>query len=51
MTREALKTDTHELVEQIPPLVDAIKANHETPQETTSQSELMYVAEVFLHVS
>ncbi|KAK4884901.1 hypothetical protein RN001_001172 [Aquatica leii] len=48
-TREALIVDSNELVEQIPPLVGAIKANNETPYETTTQSELMYVAEVFLH--
>lgn len=50
-TREALSSDTREMTEQIPPLVEAIKANTECPDSTSSQSELMYVAEVFLHVS
>ncbi|KAF5290986.1 hypothetical protein FQA39_LY14517 [Lamprigera yunnana] len=48
-TREALIVDSNDLGEQIPPLVEAIKANNETPHETTTQSELMYIAEVFLH--
>lgn len=50
-TREALSSDTREMTEQIPPLVEAIKANTDNPQSTSTQSELMYVAEVFLHVS
>lgn len=43
--------DTRELSNQIPPLVDAIKINSANPDDTNAQSELMYVAEVFLHVS
>lgn len=50
-TREALRVDTQDLSEQIPPLIDSIKANTDSPQDANNQSELMYVAEVFLHVS
>lgn len=50
-TREGLMQDTRELSNQIPPLVDAIKMNGASPDDTNAQSELMYVAEVFLHVS
>lgn len=48
-TREALSQDTHDLAETIPPLVDSIKANGQHPEDTNSQAELMYIAEVFLH--
>ncbi|KAK9743863.1 FERM central domain [Popillia japonica] len=48
-TREALKTDTSELVSTIPPLVEAIKATSSSPEDPNNQVELMYVAEVFLH--
>ncbi|KAK9884059.1 hypothetical protein WA026_004996 [Henosepilachna vigintioctopunctata] len=48
-TRETLITDTHELAEHIPPLVDSIKANAFAPQDAFNQSELMYIAEVFVH--
>ncbi|XP_066142630.1 talin-1 isoform X3 [Euwallacea fornicatus] len=48
-TREALIQDTRELAEQIPPLVESIKHNGANPDDTNAQSELMYVAEVFLH--
>ncbi|KAJ8935035.1 hypothetical protein NQ314_013060 [Rhamnusium bicolor] len=41
--------DTHELAETIPPLVESIKANSQHPEDTNSQVELMYIAEVFLH--
>lgn len=50
VTREALATETRELAEQIPPLVDSIKASSDDPNDTTNQAELIYVAEVFLHV-
>lgn len=50
-TKETLRADTHELAEQIPPLINSIKATTEAPQDTSNQVELMYVAEVFLHVS
>ncbi|XP_018576944.1 talin-2 isoform X4 [Anoplophora glabripennis] len=48
-TREALSQDTHDLAETIPPLVDSIKANGQHPEDTNTQAELMYIAEVFLH--
>ncbi|XP_076258491.1 talin_middle and talin-RS domain-containing protein rhea isoform X2 [Rhynchophorus ferrugineus] len=48
-TRETLLQDTHDLTEQIRPLVESIKANEANPGDTNAQSELMYVAEVFLH--
>ncbi|KAJ8958588.1 hypothetical protein NQ318_016309 [Aromia moschata] len=48
-TREALTQDTQELAETIPPLVESIKANSQYPEDTNSQVELMYIAEVFLH--
>lgn len=51
VTREALISETKELVKQIPPLVGSIKASNAHPEDTTSQVDLMYVAEVFLHVS
>lgn len=50
-TREELAQDTEELNEQIPPLVESIKSNGANPEDANSQVELMYVAEVFLHVS
>lgn len=50
-TRATLSDDTKDLADHIPPLIDSIKANSEHPQDTCQQSELMYVAEVFLHVS
>jgi talin len=48
-TREALTTETRELVKQIPPLVGSIKASTANPEDTTSQVDLIYVADVFLH--
>ncbi|XP_048523491.1 talin-1 isoform X1 [Dendroctonus ponderosae] len=48
-TREALIQDTKDMSEQIPPLVDSIKGIGSNPDDTNAQSELMYVAEVFLH--
>ncbi|XP_050295854.1 talin-1 isoform X2 [Anthonomus grandis grandis] len=48
-TREALIQDTRELADQIPPLVESIRSNGQHPDDTNAQSELMYVAEVFLH--
>ncbi|CAH0550425.1 unnamed protein product [Brassicogethes aeneus] len=48
-TREALRSDTIELAEQIPPLINSLKANGARPEDSHVQSELMYVAEVFLH--
>lgn len=48
-TREALSQDTMELAENIPPLVESIRANGHHPEDTNSQVELMYIAEVFLH--
>ncbi|XP_044265750.1 talin-2 isoform X5 [Tribolium madens] len=48
-TREALITETQELVKQIPPLVGSIKASTANPEDTTSQVDLIYVADVFLH--
>ncbi|KAL3286614.1 hypothetical protein HHI36_001113 [Cryptolaemus montrouzieri] len=48
-TRETLISDTHELAEHIPPLVDSMKANATKPEDAFIQSELMYVAEVFVH--
>ncbi|CAH1114601.1 unnamed protein product [Psylliodes chrysocephalus] len=49
VTRETLSQDTMELAETIPLLIESIKANAQSPEETTSQVELMYIAEVFLH--
>lgn len=49
VTRETLIQDTVELQETIPLLVESIKANGNYPDDTNSQVELMYVAEVFLH--
>lgn len=48
-TRESLSQDTMELADSIPHLVESIRANGKTPENTNSQVELMYVAEVFLH--
>ncbi|CAG9763893.1 unnamed protein product [Ceutorhynchus assimilis] len=48
-TREALSQDTREMSDQIPALVESIKANGSVPDDANAQSELMYVAEVFLH--
>lgn len=48
-TRETLSQDTMELAESIPPLVESIRANGHNPEDTNSQVELMYIAEVFLH--
>lgn len=48
-TRETLSQDTMELAESIPPLVESIRANGQHPEDTNSQVELMYIAEVFLH--
>ncbi|XP_057660933.1 talin-1 isoform X1 [Diorhabda carinulata] len=48
-TRETLSQDTMELAETIPLLVESIKANGQNAEDTTSQVELMYIAEVFLH--
>lgn len=48
-TRETLSQDTLELAENIPPLVESIRANGQNPEDTNSQVELMYIAEVFLH--
>lgn len=50
-TSEALKVDAQELSEQIPPLINSIKATADLPHDSGNQVELMYVAEVFLHVS
>ncbi|ERL88737.1 hypothetical protein D910_06119, partial [Dendroctonus ponderosae] len=50
-TREALIQDTKDMSEQIPPLVDSIKGIGSNPDDTNAQSELMYVAEVFLHTA
>lgn len=51
VTREALASETRELAEQIPPLVDTIRASSDNPNDANNQAELIYVAEVFLHVS
>ncbi|XP_060536716.1 talin-1 isoform X2 [Cylas formicarius] len=48
-TREALQQDARDVAEQVPPLVEAIRANCAEPEDANAQSELMYVAEVFLH--
>lgn len=48
-TREALSQDTIYLAESIPPLIESLKANGQHPDDTNSQVELMYIAEVFLH--
>ncbi|XP_049817811.1 talin-2 isoform X3 [Aethina tumida] len=48
-TKEQLKSDTRELAEQIPPLINSLKAHGANPEDNHVQSELMYVAEVFLH--
>ncbi|KAJ8983101.1 hypothetical protein NQ317_001844 [Molorchus minor] len=48
-TREALSQDSQELAETIPPLVECIGKNHQHPEDTHTQVELMYIAEVFLH--
>ncbi|XP_025831317.1 talin-2 isoform X1 [Agrilus planipennis] len=50
VTREALSSDTQEVAEKIPALVEAIKAVSNESNDTT-QSEIMYIAEVFLHPS
>ncbi|CAH1984524.1 unnamed protein product [Acanthoscelides obtectus] len=49
VTRETLVQDTRELSETIPLLIEAVTANAQSPEDTNSQVELMYVAEVFLH--
>lgn len=49
VTRETLTRDTQELAETIPLLVESIKANGQRPEDTNTQVELMYIAEVFLH--
>lgn len=49
ITRQALITQTQELVKQIPPLVGSIKASTANPEDTTGQVDLIYVADVFLH--
>lgn len=51
VTREALASETRELTEQIPPLVGTIRACTDNPNDANNQAELIYVAEVFLHVS
>lgn len=48
-TRQSLSQDTMELAETIPPLVESIKASGQNPEDSNSQVELMYIAEVFLH--
>ncbi|XP_017774741.1 PREDICTED: talin-2 isoform X2 [Nicrophorus vespilloides] len=48
-SQEQLINDTHELTQQIPPLVESINNTTESPQSPNHQVELMYVAEVFLH--
>ncbi|CAG9813617.1 unnamed protein product [Phaedon cochleariae] len=49
VTRETLTQDTYELSETIPQLVECIKLNGADSEDTNSQVELMYIAEVFLH--
>ncbi|XP_030759474.1 talin-2 isoform X2 [Sitophilus oryzae] len=48
-TKQALIQDTDDLADHIPPLVEVIQANSAHPEDINTQSELMYIAEVFLH--